>query len=92
MSSERNYIARGAEELDGAHHVLVTAINEHLAAGGTWASAFEEWSNASGHYVNRLGIHGVSTFRHRFAQWVTSYEEAVGGADAALGASRKETR
>jgi hypothetical protein len=79
MPPEQSLIAWAADELDSAHHALVKAITEHLSGGGTWESAFEEWSNASGRYVNRLGIHGVSTFRRRFAQWVTSYREHDAG-------------
>lgn len=91
MPAERSCIARAADELDSAHHVLVKAIAVHLADGGTWESAFDEWTNAAGHFVNRLGIHSAMTFRRRFGLWVTSYEHEAGAADGA-GASRKETR
>ena len=93
MSSERSYIAWAADELDCAHHVLVKAITEHLAAGGTWESdAFEERSNASVRYVNRLGIHSGSTFCRRFALWVTSYREPDVDGGAASVIPREDDR
>jgi hypothetical protein len=92
VSPEESYIAWAADEVNSAHHVLVKAITKHIAAGGTWESAFEEWSTASGRYVNRLGIHSLSTFRRRFAQWVTSYREQDDDAGATSVIRREEAR
>jgi hypothetical protein len=80
-----------ADELDGAHHVLVKAIAAHLDEGGTWQSAFDAWADASGRIVNRPGIHSAATFRRRFGPWVGALQEQASVVSATLVTGRPET-
>jgi hypothetical protein len=79
VSAERRSIRSASTALDSGHHVLVEAIAAHLDGGGSWESAFREWEEACGRFVNRLDIHTVSTFRRRFAPWVTALQEQADG-------------